>query len=640
MFQILIILFQIFVQQVRSANLISGLSTISIKTIIPGIVSGDVQLISIPFTINNSEDEIELLAAFLVKHILKPGDFPTELVAIHESRILSNVLSKHIIKLDSSLYEKFLNWGIFQTLADQTPLNGEIREVMCLILKGTNDPNKELISTFIASLPKLSGYRQLRELCDILFHLIKLEEFDAVTGHNIIMNYNYIPKFRAWTEFMLKISIREGSIFYETPLLFIRNVLEDRSIVSKGIVLKDSANLSDIVKMSTDILISFVTTYERALFVLAIIFYRAKFGIEIDGGDSCDIQSQITVLETANNNFITPLLKSSTGCTNVHEVKTLKELLLKYKKLKGQTINFGDTKNPSHLVIKSICLVVDYALNKKDPGKEENFDFFKSSIVIPSFIQNIIFESNQKVSMAPFLDILRFKEFETIFGVFLDEYFYSFINSRRKVAPLEAGVILQALTHIGKRRGSQLIECLDFEDDHLIRNRIFNYINKFPWDTQQLIIKRLEEAYEKKGISEKVEKLIESAAGPVKLSDEGVVLADITVYSDEANELFKEFSINAEGRLQFPPERIRERFQRFDRNLEFFQTTDDFLVMTLKSEKKDSILCVVPMSKFFRDLLRAKIVLDRIDLLRNTVDFETYLNLIEYYSDGGYFPLN
>ena len=92
----------IFIQLVTSSDAVPSLSSLSIKSLIPKIASGKIDLSTLSgFYVNDAEEGEEVLSAFLTKHILKYHfeRFKQELESIHKLGILSLVLSEEEIDI-------------------------------------------------------------------------------------------------------------------------------------------------------------------------------------------------------------------------------------------------------------------------------------------------------------------------------------------------------------------------------------------------------------------------------------------------------------------------------------------------------------------------------------------------------------
>jgi hypothetical protein len=628
-----------FSYQVLTPDATTQLSSLSLNALIPEIISGKVNLYLFRgFYIQDSKKGMELFCSFLVKHIIHnydPIKFKTELNAINDSGILSCVLLKeNLNEADESktLFEELQSLGLYTALIKSNfPLFKEINLMISLIIIRFRCIESHVqVSDFILGLPFLKYFDRLEELGPILFRLVTLREFDEETAYGIIgARDNHIDDLREWAEYLFRISINEGSSFYHRPLSFIHDIIETRREILKGFVLNNAYDLFKVVRLPSNVLEHFGTNFERALIVIAILLFRSHFDLEIIGGESTDICSQLS--KTDNNDFIKLILETKTGV--VDEVD-LREILLKHKTFGKETIGIETTLNFVHYIIKNLCLLITSVFYHLDKEEDLNSDLKKSQSNVSPFFQQLIQESNQESPVNLFLDLVVYKEFENIFGFIFDRYFKAFKKNGVKIKQIAKVVmILQALNRINEPVAFQLIDLIDFEDQNLTSNVMFLYIEKLDLKYQQAIEKRLAEAYLKRKSREfSLGEAIEQAPRPSVESLNEAAFLDVFLYSGETEEAFREFSINEQGNLQIHPDSIVFHIPVvFDQAFDIYLTVRGFYFIIYDKPKMGPLITIIPFSNHFKSVLLALTIIDEITLVFQNAKFSTYLNVVYSY---------
>ena len=488
---------------------------------------------------------------------------------------------------------------------------------------------------FVSSLTYLNNINRLDELGPILLPLIMLEEFDEALGNEIITSHcESIKSFMKWAKSILGISFkRDSAQFSQKPLEFVRKLIEYRFEASEGFALKDSKDLYGVVKWPLAKLQALITSYERAMIVISIVLVRARFGIKIDGDEDNDLETQILSLESSKNNYVLSIFTSGTGNTNDDE--TFKDIILKQKKTDiERLIRTSNNVNAVHFTIKHICNLIKYALFQIP--KKENLGLMYSELGIPEFFRCLFSKNEVKRLTTAFLELVRYEEFEGIFGFVFDRYFKDFIDEGSKLRGLTIVIkAIQALQFISNcELALQLLECIDYDDERSTSSIILMFIDRIPWKRQQEIIKRVDQAYKRRGIMEyNVEEVLKLVPTPnVAFVTDGFSF-EIILYSYETEAAFYEIFVDNNGQIGVFIDDILFFTPMYYENFNLYHTKSGFFIITHKHENlKESINFIIPYFKSIKTIESAMIILHELVRLFYMTRLHTFLNALNFYS--------
>ena len=202
-----------------------------------------------------------------------------------------------------------------------------------------------------------------------------------------------------------------------------------------------------------------------------------------------------------------------------------------------------------------------------------------------------------------FLDLVRYEEFEIIFGFVFDRFFENFTGKGLKLGRLTTVIrILQVIGDISDRRALQLLECIDFDDERSTNSVIFMFVEKLPWNLQREVIKRVNQANARRGIAgfdmEKVIKLVPSL---IINSKSELISFGIVLYSYETEAAFEEIFVNEHGHLELPDDNVSFFTSIYDGKLVVYFTKSGFFIIERASGEK-YFISIIPYFKMFKSV--------------------------------------
>ena len=307
--------------------LASSLSCLSTTSLAPLIANGKISLGSLNgFFVTEMQNAISLFSAFLSRHLLNYDKelFKAELERIHSNGVLSILLSDSYSQ-GVTIFDEFHNKGLFNTIADTTNrIVSEINIGVSVHLQSSIKENIELVEGFLANLFFLRNFYDLEELGPIILKCIMLEEFGEERGNQILkalINYQEVLgdfiQLSCAVTYAVNIE-EENTAFIDKPLTYLRKILDQRREIERYFEFKSRDDLFTTLRLPTKTLLFFATNIEKGLVVIAMILVRARFGIEIDGGEGNDLKSQMEIAQA--DNYHTYLILESDLATGNEEI--------------------------------------------------------------------------------------------------------------------------------------------------------------------------------------------------------------------------------------------------------------------------------------------------------------------------------
>ena len=622
-------------QLVSPSYIVQPLSSLSVSSIIADVALGKIDLTKLGgLYINNAERGIDLLSAFLTKHLLDYNldKFKQELESIHKLEILSCVLFKELSDIKGeratiSLFDQLYSAGLFTTIAhsDDQVISRIKHNVIIILERHFTFRGSDLVVNFIIGLFKLMEFDRLEELCPVLLRLIKLEEYDETLGNEIIMSHeNFEEELRYWVQF-LGITIDESISFSQKPLKVIRRLIEVQIEASKRFSFDSSEELYKVIKWPTERFLIFLSDYERAMVVIAIMIIRAKFGLKIDGGESSDLKSQLSKISTYNNFYLGLILESKTG---LYEEEVFLDILKSGKIFDNENIG---SFNPIHFAIMNIYNLIKYALFHVEEGDDLMQSFSRSRLGFFPFARHLIFENDPEISVERFLGLTKFNEVEKTFKFVFDRYFESITQKGTKVKGLKTvSLVLQAACHTSESRAQQLIKIIDFDSEDSTSSVLYHYVDRLPMKIQRMAIEEINLAYERRGIvGINVETLIKLVPEPIIQIKCEKVSGRLFRYHFGTEKALHEFFINEQGSFEIAAGHLVSHVQMFDGSSDVYLTTDDFFIIKYESDQIELFIIIIP-SYQFRSPRQALLIISEILQVFHTSRFQTFLNLLDF----------
>ena len=296
----------------------SSLSRIATDSLLPSIASGKLNLTSLRgFFVQEKQRAISLFSAFLLNHLINydKEKFKNEMEEILDNDILS-ILSTNSSENSEgvNIFVEFYKKGLFGTLTLSTnPLILEIIDWQIDNIYRYLPENRELIERFLFGCAKLGKLNHLEELGPIIIRCLLLKEFDEERGNQILKSQtDYLEIFGGFINslFKLEFRIKDESALAENPLSYLRKILDQRKEVARCFEFKDQKDLLRALRLPTRQLLLFSTSIQKGVIVIAMLLVRARFNIEIEGGESNDMKDQLKIVDLENNKFTKLILKS------------------------------------------------------------------------------------------------------------------------------------------------------------------------------------------------------------------------------------------------------------------------------------------------------------------------------------------
>ena len=367
------------------------------------------------------------------------------------------------------------------------------------------------------------------------------------------------------------------------------------------------------------------------MIVVAILIFRAKYALEIEGGESSDLASQLLEINSTNNIYVNSILESIT-CRDEKKLEPFKDILARGISLDSYVdVSF----NVIHFVIRDICYLIEFALFRVDDEEILMRAFDGSNLGNIPFVRHSILENVLETSIVPFLELILYDEVEKNFEFAFDRFLGSLTKRRTKIKNLEdVNLVLRIACHTSEFRALQLVNLIDFDGEDIANIVSYDLVDRLPLKIKLSVLEEIYHAYERRGIAvTNSGALINLTPSPRIRIDDNKVSGSILRYYIETEPAFAEFFINDQGSIEIVPAHLLLHVPLFDGIVNVHLTTGYFFIIKCEfPELGESFVTIIPFLRPFESMKQVLFIISEIfRVFIQASRSQTFLNMVDFY---------